>query len=73
DQTCLTDSKNVKFLFAAIVVLTTSKGCPNVVTSDKFKQAPNRILENETGFFSITFAAAVLVVDGIAIMTSGFS
>ena len=39
-------------LLAAIVVLTTSSGWPNVVTSNMFKPAPSSRLLNLTGFFS---------------------
>ena len=37
---------------AAMVVLTTSNGCPRVVTSNKLRPAPSNKLENLTGFFS---------------------
>jgi hypothetical protein len=39
-------------LFAAIVVLMTSSGWPNVETSNIFSPAPSRRLLNLIGFFS---------------------
>ncbi len=35
-----------------MVVLTTSSGCPNVVTSNMLRPAPSSRLLNLTGFFS---------------------
>ena len=47
---------------AAIVVLTTSKGCPRVVTSNMFRPAPKSRLLNLMGFFSsfLGFAAGAV-------------
>jgi len=45
-------------LLAAMVVFTTSNGCPRVVTSNIFKPAPSNKLLNFTGFFSSFGGAA---------------
>jgi hypothetical protein len=44
---------NVSVRWAAMVVLTTSKGWPRVVTSNMLRPAPSSRLLNLTGFFSI--------------------
>lgn len=42
--------------FAAMVVLTTSRGWPRVVTSKRLRPAPSNKLENLMGFFSSFFS-----------------
>lgn len=56
---------------AAIVVLTTSRGCPRVVTSNMFRPAPSNKLENLMGFFSRCFSTRGPETGSMVAMTLG--